>query len=129
MVKEKSKGKAKTRNISKKKKTAKRKRDAASPVAGNGLSNVVESEAMAMAQAVIIGGKRGELATVKYLFEVAEIFPGVTDGAEATAEEESLARTLLKRLNIPDEPMKLDDEEEAVGAASSVSRSTDEPAQ
>jgi hypothetical protein len=84
---------------------------------------------MAIAQAVINGGKRGELATVKYLFEVAEIFPGVNDGNETTAEEESLARTLLKRLNIPDEPIKLDDEEEPGAAASSVSPSTNEPAE
>jgi hypothetical protein len=68
-----------------------------------------------MAQAVI-DGEKGQLATVKYLFEVAEIYPPATDGSQTSADEECLARTLLNRLNIPDEPIGRDEDDESRAA-------------
>ena len=64
---------------------------------------MVEAQAGIMAQAVM-DGQKGQLATVKYLLEAASIYPPSTDGSHATADEGCLAKTLLQRLNIPDEP-------------------------
>lgn len=66
---------------------------------------MVEAEAELLAGAVIEEGKKGQLATVKYLFEVAHIYPQAPEGELSTTDEESLAKTLLDRLNIPDEPV------------------------
>ncbi len=67
-----------------------------------------------MAQAVINVGKTGQLAQVKYLFEVAKIFPGPADGSEATADEDSLAKTLLEQLHLPTVPVTLGEDGEVV---------------
>jgi hypothetical protein len=75
------------------------------------IASMVKESASKMAQAVIGEGKKGQLATVKYLFEVAEIFPESTDGSQATTEEESLAATLLRRLDLPDQPVARDEED------------------
>jgi hypothetical protein len=82
------------------------------------ISRMVESEAANMAQAAIDEGKKGQLAPLRYLLEVANIFPGATDGSEATEDEDSLARTLLKRMGIPDVPIVREDEEEEPKAVS-----------
>lgn len=64
------------------------------------ISKLVTADANALAGAVIGIGKTGQLAPVKFLFEMAHIFPKVNDGSEATKEEESLAETLLRRMDI-----------------------------
>jgi hypothetical protein len=79
------------------------------------IAQMVDWEAAVMVQAVIDEGKKGQLATVKYLLEMAEIYPASTDGSQASAEEDSLAKTLLHRLNLPEEPIGRDEEEEAEG--------------
>jgi hypothetical protein len=81
------------------------------------ISLLVEGEAAKMAQAVIDEGKKGQLAPVRYLLELAHIFPQLTDGSQSTEEEDSLAKTLLNRLNIPDVPIVLDDEDELIRIA------------
>jgi len=85
------------------------------------VSKIVHAKAVKMARAVI--GETDEkmredlqLATVKYLFEMAEIYPPQADQDVATADEDCLAKTLLNRLNIPDVPIRRDEEEEAVAA-------------
>ena len=65
-----------------------------------------------MTQAVIDEGKKGQLATVKYLLEMAAIYPASTDGSQASENEDCLARTLLNRLDLPDEPIARDEEDE-----------------
>jgi hypothetical protein len=75
------------------------------------LARMVGSEATTMTQAVIDEGKKGQLATVKYLFEMAEIYPESTDGSQATTNEDSLAATLLRRLDLPDQPVARDEED------------------
>jgi len=76
------------------------------------IAKMVGLEAANMAGAVIVEGMKGQLATVKYLFEMASIFPASTDGSYATTEEDCLAKTLLDRLNLPDKPVGRDDEDE-----------------
>jgi hypothetical protein len=81
------------------------------------ISKMVQSEAATMAQAVIDEGKKGQLAPVRYLLELAKIFPEATDGSQATEDEDCLARTLLRRLDLPEEPIARDDEDEPKAAS------------
>src|SRR5882724_1895563 len=83
------------------------------------VSKMVKSKAMAMTKSVIGQTQKGvtkdlQLATVKYLFEMAEIYPPQADQDAASADEDCLAKTLLNRLNIPDEPIRRDEDEDAV---------------
>jgi hypothetical protein len=84
------------------------------------IAQMVDWEAAVMVQAVIDEGKKGQLATVKYLLEMAEIYPASTDGSQASAEEDSLAKTLLHRLNLPEEPIGRDEEDEPESAEKSA---------
>ncbi len=84
------------------------------------ISRMVESEAATMVQAAIDEGNKGQLAPMKYLFEVANIFPAATDGSEASTEEDSLARTLLRRMDIPEEPVVRQDEDGVRAAGPAV---------
>jgi hypothetical protein len=94
------------------------------------VSTMVKSKALAMAEAVIGENEEGEvpkdllLATVKYLFEVASIYPPQSDQDQASADEDCLAKTLLQRLNIPDEPIRRDEDEESKAAASEAKGDT-----
>jgi len=81
-----------------------------------------------MAKAVIEEGKKGQLATVKYLFEMAKIFPETTDGSQVTTDEESLAKTLLRRLDLPEEPV-VRDEEDPPNGLTPVAKATPKPAE
>jgi hypothetical protein len=91
------------------------------------IAEMVKSEAGLMAEAVIGEGKKGQLATVKYLWEVAKIFPEATDGSQASADEECLAATLLRRLDLPLEPV-VRDEEDLPKTATSADKATAKPA-
>jgi hypothetical protein len=107
MIKKKAAGK----KTAKKKRAAKKMKEPNPSGVRKNIALMVQSEAGKMAKAVIDEGKKGQLATVKYLFEVASIFPPATDGSEASSEEDSLAKTLLHRLNLPEEPIARDDED------------------
>jgi hypothetical protein len=109
MMKKKAKGKATKRTA--KKGASKNKKELSPAEVRKDIAKMVKSEAEEMATAVIGEGKKGQLATVKYLFEMAEIFPEVTDGSQASADEECLAKTLLRRLDMPDEPVPRDEED------------------
>jgi len=78
------------------------------------ISKLVESHAEKMAQAVIGEGEKGQLAPVKYLFEMAGVYPPSADGSLPSTEEDCLAKTLLDRLNIPDKPVVADQVEEDI---------------
>jgi hypothetical protein len=88
------------------------------------ISKLVEAHAQILAEAVIGEGEKGQLGPVKFLFEVANIFPPAGDEASQTsANEESFAETLLKRLGIPTDPVLADEyakEDEEVIPAKSV---------
>ena len=82
----------------------------------NDIAKIVESGAKKIAQAVMSQALTGQLAPAKFLFEVAKIYPEVADGSQATAEEDCLAKTLLHRLNLPEEPIGRDEEGESESA-------------
>jgi hypothetical protein len=81
------------------------------------ITNIVGSEAAEMALAVVDEALKGQLAPVKYLFEVAGLYPAAGDAAEAPPEEDSLARTLLRRLGLPEDPVIVPEEEPTVRLA------------
>jgi hypothetical protein len=116
MIKKKATSKRATKKAAKKK-TRKGKPELNLKEVRKELAQMVGLEAAVMAKAVIDEGKKGQLATVKYLFEMAEIYPASTDGSQATTDEDSLAKTLLRRLNLPEEPIARDEEDDEVKAA------------
>jgi hypothetical protein len=69
------------------------------------ISALVEAKANKLAEAVIGEGMKGQISPVKFLFEMAHIFPPTTDESPADKDEDSLAETLLHRLNIPTRPL------------------------
>lgn len=77
------------------------------------ITNIVGSEATQLARAVVEEGRKGQLAPVKYLFEVAGLYP-VAEGNLAKPEGESLAKTLLDRLGLPTDPVIRQEEEVSV---------------
>jgi hypothetical protein len=111
----KKKAKSKTEKITKAKKSGGgrgKKKELNPAEVRKDISRMVESHAASMAQAVIGRGEMGQLATVKFLFEMASIFPAATEESQATEDEDCLARTLLNRLDLPTEPVGRDDEDE-----------------
>jgi len=93
-----------------KKNHAKAKRETNPADVRKEVSKLVEADAKEMAQAVIEEGKKGQLAPVKFLFEMANIYPPEQDGTQATPEEDCLAKILLDRLTPPAKPMDTDED-------------------
>lgn len=110
MIKKKAKGKTAAKKVGKKRSTSRRKnsKKELNPVGTwKDVAALVESHAAAMAEAVIEEGEKGRVSPVKFLFEMAKIGPP-PEGAETTEEEESLAKTLFRTLNIPMTPVASD---------------------
>lgn len=76
-------------------------------------SKLVKEDAKELTVAVIGEARKGQLGPVKYLFELANIFPQTDDGSQTSAKEDSLAETLLNRLGIPTHPVVADEYEKA----------------
>ena len=74
-------------------------------------SKLIKADATKITAAMIGEGKKGQLGPIKYLFEMASIFPTADDGSQTSAREESLAETLLTRLGIPTSPVVADEYE------------------
>jgi len=113
MIKKKAKKKVEAKKGTKKKRTAEENELNPEEVRKD-ISKLVEEHAGKMAQAVIGEGEKGQLAPMKYLFEMAHIFPASMDGSQATKDEDCLAKTLLDRLDISDKPLVHDDDEDIV---------------
>jgi hypothetical protein len=130
MKKKSKKSKKTVKKVSIKKSAPRGKEKAAGEVLKD-ISKMVKAHSNKMAGAVIGEGEKGQLATVKYLWEVAGIYPPTTDGSESTEHEESLAQTLLRRLNVPETPVVADqyDEDTIVIPAqvAKVQQATEDP--
>ena len=106
MIKKKAKRKAT------KKKSCPRSKKERNPVAvHNDIAKIVESGAKKITKAVMEQAMAGQLAPAKYLLEMAQIYPKATDGSFSSTEEECLAATLLRRLDLPEEPVVRDEED------------------
>ncbi len=65
------------------------------------IAELVGGQALDMVATTMTEVDKGHYAAMKYLFEIAGLFPG--DGEpEKNAVEDSLARTLLRRLGFPE---------------------------
>ncbi len=117
MIKKKAKSKVTAKKTARKKSARKNKKELSPAEVRKDIAKMVKSEASEIATAVIGEGKKGQLATMKYLFEMAEIFPEATDGSQTSADEDCLAKTLLRRLDMPDEPVPRDEEDLPKAAA------------
>jgi len=124
MSKKKAKSKTASKKAAKKKSLGKGKKEMNPAEVRKDIAQMVDAEAAAMAQAVIGEGKKGQLAMVKYLFEMAKIYPEATDGSQSTTDEESLAATLMRRLDLPDEPIGRDEEDLPKAAPSAEKAAT-----
>ena len=109
MKKKAKKGKATDKKVVKKRKKKAVKKDLNPGQVLKDISALVEASAEELAEAVIGEGKKGQVSPVKYLFEMAHIFPQATDGSQTSEREESLAETLLDRLKIPKTPVVHDE--------------------
>ncbi|MDP9159938.1 MAG: hypothetical protein M3O09_06875 [Acidobacteriota bacterium] len=67
------------------------------------ITNLVSNEALNMVQITIEEVNKGHYMAMKYLFEMIGLYPGAAK--EEAPVEDSLARTLLRRLGLPEEPM------------------------
>ena len=117
------KGKSKTRGRSAaKKKSGKSKKAVDLVEVRKDITNIVGNEAAGMAQAVVDEALKGQLAPMKYLFEMAGLYPRAGEQAEAQPEQDSLARTLLRRLGLPEDPVIVPQEELVVALALPAAR-------
>jgi hypothetical protein len=77
------------------------------------VSQMVQSQAAELTQAVVEEGMKGQVAPVRYLFEMANIFPAQANTEQASEEEDCLAKILLSRMEAPAKPEKEEDDETA----------------
>lgn len=66
------------------------------------INDLVGNQAVGLVQSAIDEADKGHFTAMKYLFEMIGLYP--TAGEETMPGEESLARTLLQRLGVPEEP-------------------------
>ncbi len=111
MIRKKTKGKATKKKAAKTKSCLRSKRERNPVAVHNDIARIVESGAKRITKAVMEQAMAGQLAPAKFLLEMAQIFPKATDGSFSTTEEESLAATLLRRLDLPLEPVMRDEED------------------
>jgi hypothetical protein len=111
MIKKKAKDKAAKKKTSTKK-NQKKQLDPAE--VRQQIAGMVKSGAKEITRAVIVHAKQGELAPAKYLLEMAGVYPLMTDGSTSTSDEDCLAKTLLHRLNLPEEPIQREEDDEPV---------------
>ena len=108
-MKKKSKNKKRTRNGSAKEGTKSRRGTATKQLdpakVREDISRIVKNRARKITLAVANKAGQGELAPTKFLFEMAHIFPQPPEGTVSSTDEESFAKTLLDRLDIPDHPV------------------------
>jgi hypothetical protein len=112
MIKKKAAKKTAGKHSAKKDAKKRLKKEIDPAVVRKQVSQIVKSEATEMTQAVVEEAKKGQLAPVRYLFEMAKIFPEQVSPEQATEEEDCLAKILLSRIDAPQKPET--DEDEAV---------------
>ena len=105
MTKKKAKGKKATKKAPRKRARKTTRKELNPSEVRKDIAAKVEAEADELADAVIKEAKKGQLSTVKYLFEMAHIYPEVLEQIKLEEEGESLAATLLTKLGVPLDPV------------------------
>lgn len=75
------------------------------------VTKIVDGELDDIAGAAVGEAKKGQLATVKYLFELAGIYPPSAEGIVDRPEEDTLAQRLVRRLGLPEGPLPNEDDD------------------
>ena len=115
-AKKKTAGKKATKKTSKKS-SGKKQLDAAQVRAE--IAGMVKDSAKELAVAVIDRAEiDGELARTKYLFEMAGIFP--SPESEGGTTQDAVAKSLMRALGIPEEPITYDEEGNVVSPVKDV---------
>lgn len=91
------------------------------------ITNMVTNSAKTIANRVIKDAKTGQLASVKYLFEVAGLYPP-TEETTAALPEHSLAHTLLRRMGLPTEPVIGDEDQMPAALTGNARQAVRKPA-
>ena len=125
MKKATGKPKGKTSRPAKKRTSRKSKKPVDLVEVRKDITNIVGTEATELTRAVVEEGRKGQLAPVKYLFEVAGLYPAA-EGDIAKPEGESLAKTLLHRLGLPEETVVRQEEEPPLKLNLPAAKSADE---
>ena len=117
------KGKAKAKSAKPAKRTRSRKPKKAADIAEvrKEITGLVAEAAQALTVAVVEEGRKGQLAPVKYLFEMAGLYPP-PGGVQEKPEEAALAKTLLDRLGLAHDPVITREDD----AASKINVSADQ---
>jgi hypothetical protein len=104
--KAKGKGEGTTKELAKpeKREAAKKKKGKDVVEVRENINELVMESAVAIANIVIEAAKTGQLASARYLFEAAGIYP-VTEQTAIRPIETSLAHTLLTRMGLPLDPV------------------------
>ncbi|MGA9542103.1 MAG: hypothetical protein WBQ85_00930 [Candidatus Sulfotelmatobacter sp.] len=89
------------------------------------INELVKDSAKDIATEVIKVAKTGQLASAKYLFEAAGIYPA-TEQTTVNPIERSLAHTLLTRMGLPLDPVICDEEPMPVVSPSGTKGTSDE---
>jgi len=85
------------------------------------IRDVVAENALAMVETAIEEVDKGHYLAMKYLFEMIGLFPGTAVDTEESPQEESLAKTLLRRLRLTEpepEPVSTNVEQAPADAVS-----------
>jgi hypothetical protein len=111
MTKKKGTKKATGRKRAKKSRKVRLKKNVNAADVRKQVSEMVQSQAAELTQAVVEEGMKGQVAPVRYLFEMANIFPAQANVEQASEEEDCLAKILLSRIEAPAKPEKEEDDE------------------
>jgi len=66
------------------------------------ITKLVGSQAVGLVESTMDEVEKGHYLALKYLFELVGLYPATAQ--EAQADDESMAKTLLRRLNLPESP-------------------------
>jgi len=101
------KAKATTRSQEARKPKAARSKGSRKPVdlgaVRQRITNMVGNEAEVLVATTIEEANKGHYAAMKYLFEMVGLYPENGSGAAAEPDDDALAKTLLRRLTLPEE--------------------------
>jgi hypothetical protein len=67
------------------------------------ITDMVTGEAVGLVKTTIEEADKGHFAAMKYLFEMIGLYPA--PGAEEPEADDTLAKTLIRRLQLPEEPI------------------------
>jgi hypothetical protein len=75
------------------------------------VTNIVGAKLNEIADATVGEAKKGQLATVKYLFEVAGVYPPSTDSFMNNPEEDTFMQRVVRRLGLPEGPLPSEEDD------------------